>query len=229
MSILLSKAAPALIPRRPSQGNFNAMMKARQRELDELNKRPCAREITVREWADEFDRVLLNGHTRAWMLGRQRAGDLAELNNSDFLAGMAAKDPEAYYLHGFMQDIVNGRYLDDQGNLNYGPIRSRSQLYVGRMRGTASESWAVNSPQDMRVYWIMLALEHCEDCPRMAALTANSEFTSSELWAFPGDGSTRCVGNCKCVLRLEDGAESFRHPSTPADAPDIPVQAVQAA
>lgn len=226
MPILLStKAAPGMIPRRPSQGNFNAMLNARQSDLNALIEQLGKGEITPREWADAFDEVLLNGHTQAWAMGRQRAGDLYPLKPSDQMIGLAAKDGEAPFLQGFMDDISNGRYIDDEGNWKLGQIKQRASLYVGKMRGTASEAWAKAAPLDERVYWVMLAMEHCTDCPEMAALTASKEFTASELWAYPGSGDTQCLGNCRCVLRLASGAESFRHPSTPADAPDMPIDA----
>lgn len=221
--LLQTKAAPYLIPRRPSQGSFNAMMRARQRELDDLCMRLAKGEISIREWADDFDSVLLNGHTQAWAMGRQRGGDLRPLSPSDQLVGIAAKDQEAVYLHGFMQDIQNGRYTDDEGLLKVGHIKQRASLYVGKIRGTASEAWANASPADMTMNWVMLAMEHCTDCPRMAAL---SPWDPQDLWAYPGSGDTECLGNCKCILRREDGEESFRHPSTPADAPDVPHDAV---
>lgn len=221
---ILIKAAQGMIPRRPSQGNFNAMMRARQRELDELCMRLAKGELTIREWGDEFDKVLLDGHTRAHMLGRQRGGDLRELLDDDVLYGIASKDQEAYFLHGYMQALADGdaRYLNDDGMLNPAKMRNRNSLYVGRMRGSASEAWESACPDDQQINWIMLAKEHCPDCPRMASL---NPWDKGDLWAFPGSGDTQCIGNCRCVLRRTDGEESFRHPSIPADAPDIPFEA----
>lgn len=227
---ILTKAAPGMIPRRPSQASFNAMLRARQADFDALIDQLAKGELTPREWADAFDEVLLNGHTQAWMMGRQRAGNLDPFRLSDEMAGLIHKDAEAGWLHMFMNDIMSGRYTDDEGNLRTGPIRSRANLYVGKMRGTAGEAWANNAPQDQRVKWILLAVEdHCLDCPEMARLTEETEFLPGQLWAYPGSGQTQCLGNCKCVLRLENGAESFRHPLIPADAPDVPIPALQAA
>jgi hypothetical protein len=224
MPILLStKAAPGMIPRRPSQQNFNAMLRTRQNDLNALIDQLAKGELTPREWADAFDEVLLNGHTQAWAMGRQRAGDLYPMKPSDQMVGIIAKDAEAPFLQGFMQDIIDGRYRDDEGEWKIGQIKQRASLYVGKMRGTASEAWVKAGPQDEPIKWVMLALEHCTDCPEMAAL---SPWEPGDLWAYPGSGDTECLGNCKCVLRRESGAESFRHPSTPADAPDIPLSDV---
>lgn len=217
---VFAKAAPSIL-QPPSQSDFNRMLGKRQKELEKLIKRLAAGEIDVREWGDEFDKVLLEGHTQAWMMGRQRAGHLLGLGFDDTLNGVAIKDQEAEYLHGFMLDLINGRYDDEEGKLKVHLVNQRASLYVGRMRGTASESWVDYGPDDQKIQWVMLALEHCNDCPRMAAL---SPWDKTDLWAFPGDGSTQCIGNCKCVLRREDGSESFRHPSTPANAPDIPLR-----
>ena len=214
-----TKAAPSVL-RPPSQGDFNRMLRLRQRELEAITKRLASGEIDIREWGDQFDSILLNGHTQAWMMGRQRAGHLLDLGFDDQMAGIALKDTESEYLHGFMLDILNGRYTDENGKLKIGAINSRSSLYVGKMRGSANESWTNYGPDDQKLSWVMLALEHCHDCPRLASL---SPWDKTDLWAYPGSGDTECLGNCKCILRREDGSESFRHPMTPANAPDIPI------
>lgn len=202
------------------------MLRARQSELDALAKQLASGEIDAREWADSFDKVLFDGHTRAWAMGRQRAGDLRDLTQEDVWAGLAAKDGEAPFLQSFMQDIAGGRYTDEEGNLKLGAIRQRASLYVGKMRGSASEAWVKAGPQDEAITWVMLAIEHCRDCPEMASL---NPWEPGDLWAYPGSGDTECLGNCKCILRRASGAESFRHPSTPADAPDVPLSAGQTA
>lgn len=171
------------------------MMKARQRELDDLCMRLAKGELTIREWGDEFDKVLLDGHTRAHMLGRQRGGDLRGLLDDDVFYGIASKDKEAYFVHGYMQNLADGdpRYLNDDGTINPAKMRNRNSLYVGRMRGSASEAWEGACPDDQQINWIMLAKEHCPDCPRMASL---NPWDKGDLWAFPGSGDTQCLGNC---------------------------------
>jgi hypothetical protein len=219
--LLATKALPTNFVRRPTQGNFNVFMRARQSDLNALIDQYAKGQISSREWADAFNEVLLNGHAQAWALGRQRAGDLRALNEIDMFRALAVVDADGYRLLGFMNDISTGRYTDVEGKIRADVVKQRASLYVGKMRGTATEAWAENGPDDQAINWIMLALEHCADCPMMAA---KNPWQKGELWAFPGNG-VQCLGNCKCVLRLENGSESFRHPSTPADAPDISLAA----
>lgn len=173
-------------------------------------------------WAERFDKVLLDGHYEALRLGYERAGDFeydpAELKvlargikdtESQYLQGY--RDADGVWHNGFVQDLKSGddpRYFDEEGLLKPGSLDARSDLYVGRMRGTANEAFLDASPEDATYDWELGVSEHCADCIELADL---SPYTRDTIISFPGDGGTSCLGNCGCRLVRDDGVEGFGH------------------
>lgn len=189
------------LPRRPTQADFDDMVRKRRRDIRHITEQLARRELTPSEWADRFDTILMTGHSRAWYLGRRLSGDLRDWNQDDMLAGRAAKDGDADFLRSF-QDAIESRdpkYFDPDGNLRQSTVINRTNLYLGKMRGTAAEAFVAASPVEAEFDWILGVTEqHCDDCPRMALL---SPFAKDTLWTVPGGGDTECLGNCKCYIR----------------------------
>jgi hypothetical protein len=185
----------------PTQADFNAMIRKRRREVRQATEDLASGKINIHQWADRFDASLLSGHSRAWHLGRRLAGDLRGFGTDDMLAGRAAKDKDSKFLNQFVQDIVDRdpRYVEQSGQIRANAVINRANLYIGRMRASAAESFVGACKDDELFDWILGATEqHCEDCPALAAL---SPFTKSTLSTYPGEGDTECLGNCKCYLR----------------------------
>lgn len=204
----------------PSQRKWEDFIGTQRGHLSSLASELASGKLTPREWADVFGERLRTAHADAWMLGRHLAGDLEGLTDRDLFMGQVKLDEESQYLLSFMNDVVDGRYTDGTGAIDAGAINRRSQLYAGKMRATSAEAWVKAGPETAFYRWVMLALEHCPDCPVMAA---NSPYMRDELQAHPGSGDTACLGNCKCILRREaDGAECFR-PEGMGDAPDLEI------
>lgn len=206
---MLIKAAPKLIPGGPSQHDYNRMHRARMREIAAIVSRLASSEIGPQDFAEQVHAVLQEGHTQAWVLGRQLGGDTRPGHEFDRLIARATSDTEADYLHGFLSDIASGRYRLDDGSQNELAILARSKLYVLRMRGTANESFVEASPTDSEWTWHLGPEEHCPDCPELAAL---SPYTKDTLFSFPGDGGSACLGNCNCWLARDDGVRGFKRP-----------------
>lgn len=178
-------------------------------ELDSLARRWESGELATREWGEAFKELLNQSHAQGWRLGRLLAGDDTPFGERDRLMGIAAADKQGVFLRAFLDDLDNGRYVDDEGNA-FVP-RWRANLYRGAVRGTANESFVDAGPADAQYLWVLGGSEeHCEDCPRWAADSRDLPFTPDTIPAFPGSGDTPCLGNCKCKLvRLSDGLESF--------------------
>lgn len=193
-------------PKVPAQGDFEAMARRRQRELKDIADDLEAGVIQPQEWAERFHATLIEGHSQAWLMGRHRAGLLTEAEEIDLLMGSAKADIEAQYLQGFLRDILDGRYTDKEGKLKIGPLVSRSNLYLGKMRGTANESFTAASGDDDEIWWVLGEKEHCSECPLLAA---DSPYTKHTLYTHPGAGDTPCRGYCDCTLRRGDGRTSF--------------------
>lgn len=175
------------------------------RQLDP-NRKKLSR-VTIERWADKITALLVDGHSRAWQLGRLHAGDKSPLSDDDRLIGRGIVDNEQQWFEKFISDLEDGRYDLPDGTVNYKAIEARLNLYIGKYRATSAESW-VEAGDELEEYeWVLGPEEHCTDCPRIAS---RSPYAKDELFAYPGSGDTECLSNCNCVLkRLSDGVESF--------------------
>lgn len=183
------------------------MLRARRADLFRITARLAVNLSTAEEWADYFDAILYQGHTRASVLGRHLAGDLWPEGIEDQYRGISWKDGDAEFLGNFLEDIKTGRYTGEDGVLNQKAVIQRGDLYLKKMRASASEAFVSAGEPDEEYAWILGANEHCEDCPRLAAL---SPFTPDTLFTQPGEGDTECLSNCTCVLRrIRDNVETF--------------------
>lgn len=202
---MLIKAEPSIL--RPNQGAWDAFMRLRYAELADIAHQLAIGAITPDEWADRFHAILLEGHANANMMGRNLAGDMMGRTGLDDLVGRGRADLESTWMQPFIEDIVSGRYDDEDGVMSEDAVRNRSQMYAGKMRATTSKAWVDTGPPDILYQWVLVAENHCDDCPRIAAI---SPFTVDTLFTHPGDGDTQCLTNCQCYLRRDDGVEMFR-------------------
>lgn len=200
-------AAPA--PKRPSQSDFARFLRELQSGAFDLIDRLARREVDPRMWGDLFKLILNDGHAGAWVLGRQRSGDLTGFTFDDYLIGIGYSDTQADYLLGFIQDLQGDRYIDSDGAYKVKAIRHRANLYLQTMRGTSGAGFVAASEIDEEFNWDLndAVEEHCDDCPYLAS---QNPWDPSTLYAYPGDGNTACLGNCKCrLIRKSDGLTSF--------------------
>lgn len=208
---LLGMASPAAeVASAPTDADFVAMVHARRREMHAITDRLIAKEINVDDWADLMHAAILEGHTKGWQLGRHLSGDLEDDLN-DLLRGLNKADAEKYYLQGFRDALLarDPRYWDEELEEFKESIKSRQDLYLGKMRGTANEAFVNKSPRNNREFdWVLGGTEdHCEDCPEFAA---DSPWQADELFAYPGSGETQCKFNCLCHLVRSDGVSGFK-------------------
>lgn len=188
----------------PTQQDFINLVRDARKQLSGLAQQLADNEISARDWAEAFKRVLNQSHGQAWMLGRQRAGSVLPFGIDDALRGVAAADGEADFLLSFLEAITekDPRYFDEDGNLRTVQVARRSRMYTGLLRGTANEGWANALPDTQEIFWRLGAVEeHCSDCPEMAAL---NPWTKDTLFQKPGDNQTPCLFNCRCHLDTID-------------------------
>jgi hypothetical protein len=196
---------------KPTNKDFARVANSAVRDLAKLAVRLRDGDLSPDEWGDAFQTALVNGHADSWLLGARRGGrDFEGIEELARRFGQHAADQEAEWLQNFINDLEDGRYLDDEGNLRTSAVNARSRLYVGKMRGTANQSFLDAGGLNQEYDWLMTGLEHCGDCPRLAAL---SPYRAEELFTVPGQGDTECLGNCTCILvRLSDGVRGFANP-----------------
>lgn len=142
-----------------------------------------------------------------------RGGDLAPDEEKLLLDARGIKDGESTYLQNFLNAIKSGddpRYFDlETGLIKPGSMHWRTGLYVGKMRGTANQGFTAASfdeDADTEFDWELGAEHHCEDCPRIAAM---SPYNQSTMYTDPGAGDTECLGNCDCRWVRRDGVKGF--------------------
>lgn len=155
-----------------------------------------------------FDELIYKAHTDAHYLGQFDAGGFVSRGLARHVARSMA-DEEAYYLRGFVMDLIDGKYLDGERVLT-DRILNRMHLYAGKVRGSASRGFVDGSNVTDAFIWVLGGKEdHCSKCPQLAAQSAEVPFTKATLYQHPGDGNTPCLGNCKCYLvRVRDGETS---------------------
>lgn len=197
---MIKASTPIYTPSRVTQADFESVMRARRAEIFRVTARLSVELATPEDWADYFDAILYRGHVQASVLGRNLAGDLWPEGEIDQIRGLAAKDADAEFLSNFLDDIKTGRYTLEDGELNQKAIINRGDLYLKKMRATASEAFVDAGEPDEEYTWSLGANDHCLDCPRIAAL---SPFTPDTLFTHPGQGDTQCLGNCTCVLKRD--------------------------
>lgn len=150
--------------------------------LEGLRLGKLAPGIVERQFVDFVREAFVKG----WAFGAGRGPNPAE-----FDAIMERADEEAGFFRGLLEDALKPGYSDaqvDQRVKMYGK-RLWSEYQRGRMTslaGTQSIEWVL----DPRA-------EHCEDCPRIAAA---GPYTVETLPAYPGDGHTACLTQCRCRL-----------------------------
>lgn len=148
---------------------------------------------------------LQESHTRGVVLGRHWAGDRVARERDDEIFAGRAVERELAYFDGLLHDIRTGRYDDDEIRVSTA-LDARLRLYGKKVGGTMSEVFVLASPADSVYDWVMLADEHCQDCPRIAA---GGPYAADGLPTYPRAGQTQCLTNCKCVLvRRSDGMPS---------------------
>lgn len=208
---VLRDAVPKPAPQNiPGDAEMAAMIAERRREFWLSTAKMVIDEISLDEWGEIGNAVLLEGHTNAAWFGRLLGLQLeGEAILDDVLIGQAASDLESYYYGGFLQNLrdKDPRYWDEElAAWKDAAIKARQDSYLGRMRGTANMSFLrYSGRQDF--YWRLGAPEeHCAECPEYAAM---SPMPADEWPTAPGENDTPCLFNCGCFFEREDGVTGF--------------------
>lgn len=157
--------------------------------------------ITPQSWMNLMDQAILLGHIEAHQAGQLMAG-IDVLPAEAARVGQRVRDGESVFLRNFMQDFIDGKYVDDDGQFLEGQFNARLAMYVNKSRSTAYDGWVYGSPGGLFEWVLGAAEEHCEDCPVWAS---GGPYVEQTLAIYPGGGDTQCLTNCKCYLQRQDG------------------------
>lgn len=202
-------------------------MRGVREKLSALNADLESGQISLDDWAEQFYREIKEGHAAAAAMGQGRAGqthvDLEEINR----IAREKADEESEHLHDFRAAIaaMDPRYVDEDG-IRPGSLEARTDLYVGKMRGTANQEVVESSPDTALWTWQLGPEQHCPDCPHYASII--HRVPASEVIAYPGDGNSACLGHCGCDLVRDDGVTGFANNGAHMASPKAQPQVLQA-
>lgn len=195
-------------PQYDGQGDWFRMMRGIDADMRDLLKAWASGAIEPGAFFYKFDQILYDGHIGSHIIGQEQAGAMPSKGLAR-LVGREIADGESYFLRGFVEALISGKYVKD-GEFQDKRAMARARLYQGKMRGTVGKGFTDGSSDSDQFLWVLGAVEeHCDDCPQLAAISTNNPFTKSTMFQHPGDGETPCLGNCKChLVRVRDGVES---------------------
>lgn len=137
-----------------------------------------------------------------------------------YLAGIGGRDQMTQAHWGRIGGLLKHQYgflegfTGELGEMSEAQIRARAQIYVDGARQAyerATGQRMLKAGFDASVDWILgpVRTEHCESCltwSEMGAQTPgpNGGFPTIDGETFPGDGTSECLGNCKCHLEHEN-------------------------
>lgn len=191
--------------RRPGQARMQALVDGTRKRMNKLVLDYSTGNLGGRQFGQAMDKLLLDRHTRAAKLGRNRAGDMAP-SLIDQIEGHRVMQGERAYLRKFTQDLLDGRYTDPEAGVDSKAVLRRAHSYAGRMSGTANEAFVSASAAYLLTWHLGAVEEHCDDCPRYAA---GSPYKWDEMPTVPGANATQCKFNCACSLKRSDGVTGF--------------------
>lgn len=77
--------------------------------------------------------------------------------------------------------------------------RMRARMYANTLDALVYSALVGSFPQSgTEIHWVLGVAEHCPDCVRLS----RKHYRPKTLPTTPRAGSTRCMSNCKCTLRV---------------------------
>lgn len=166
-------------------------------EAERLITAGIAGSVGLDVFLQQYRALLADAHSQAAYVGRRLGGVIVPTGALDQAYGQAEAQEQDPYVQGLAGDVAAGRVSDAQA-------ANRARMYAERLVGTANGAWVATLPADVMLEWVLdPAAGHCPDCPRFAK---EGPYSRDELPAMPGDGTSRCLSNCRCYLRTLDGS-----------------------
>jgi len=170
---------------------FNVTMLHRIRQVRSNELR---RNIAVKDLKEDLRRL----YHQAYILGLR--GSSAALSADQDLLSIedrrwvdSAVNHEMRYLNRFLDQAFNNELTPSQ-------IQARTQMYMNTIKSVYDSGRVIGSSASSLIYWVYNPeAHHCNSC---LYLRDNSPYTKRTLPTTPRSGSTECLSNCKCHLRI---------------------------
>jgi hypothetical protein len=156
--------------------------------------------ISPGDWRDAMRQEIKDEYIRQYLFGR---GGRDQMTPADWgsIGGMLTE--QYRFLDRFAEQIADGA-------LSTAQIRARARMYINSAR-EAYERGKQRAHIEARfdeVKWVLdPEAESCPDCVEFAAMEWRPMRLNPYGGAFPGDGSTQCLTNCRCRLVYRRSAE----------------------
>jgi hypothetical protein len=176
---------------------------------------------------------LWQGYNRSFELGMRSTGaskilaahpPLYAITHADRAWLNSAFQTELRFLNGFLDDIRKGRLpatqlpISPQGKLITTPGNQpvtilphreippawlrRYGMYIAAIGSVFYSGRVMVTPPNHVIFW--LAKLDGKTCPQCRYMARNSPYTKYNLPITPASGFTRCLGNCRCRIQLQE-------------------------
>lgn len=139
------------------------------------------------------------------------AGDDPTADGIDDLQSVADKSV-GYFKTSFIADLaaVSLAGLTEEGiRAALDPFVSRLGMYAGPYWESIWQGVRDVTPTSYRVKWVLEpGAQHCEDCVANEGEYDSIDEMEREV-GLPGAGQTKCLGNCRCHILVEDDGGGF--------------------
>lgn len=148
-------------------------------------------QVSVADWRDQFRLELKDEYIRQYLLGR---GGLGQMDQAAWgqIGGMLKEQ------YGYLESWVAELEGADLADMPEGAFKNRARMYVNSAREGYERGLhraVLASGQFSEERWVLSDAEHCDGCIDLAG---RGWVPLGSLGAYPGDGSTPCLSNCKC-------------------------------
>lgn len=162
--------------------------------IRQVRSNELRRSLAVKDMKEDLRRL----YHQAYLLGIR--GSAAALSaDQDLLSPEdrrwvdSAVNHEMRFLNRFLDQAFNNELTPAQ-------IQARTQMYMNTVKSVYDSGRVIGSALNSLIYWVYNPeAHHCNSC---LFLRDNSPYTKKTLPTTPRSGSTECLSNCKCHLRI---------------------------
>lgn len=161
--------------------------------INQLARMVSGGEINAADWYSLMRSEIKDAYIASYTAG---IGGRSQMTQADWgRIGRMVRDQYAY-LDRFKNDVQNG-------NLTEAQIAARSQMYINSARQAYEKSAQLSAKKagyDEELWVVDPDAEHCDDC----VIYAGQGWQPIGTFPEPGDGTTECLTNCKCLKQFRN-------------------------